>query len=135
MTLAGARHWGHDQAHPEAYAGLAAQLTAEDGPENHPVFVLEEDGEVIAFYELRNRGDHVELLRMFMRNDLIGKGYGRVLWNHAVDQGAQTHHRMLIMSDPGAVGFYAAVGATFERSQEVAPGFCLGIFWRNLGSG
>ena len=133
MTLAGARHWGHHEEHPEAYAGLAAQLEAEDSPEHHSVFVLEEDGEVIAFYELRDRGDHVELLRMFMRNDLIGQGYGRVLWSHAVDQGAQTHDRMLIMSDPGSVGFYAAVGATFERSQEVAPGFSLGIFWHDLG--
>ncbi len=133
MTLAGARHWGHDHAHPEAYAGLAAHLKAEDGPEHHPVFVREEAGEVIAFYELRDRGDHVELLRMFMSNDLIGQGYGRVLWNHAVEQAAQMHDRMLIMSDPGAVGFYRAVGATFERSQEVAPGFSLGVFWHDLG--
>lgn len=134
MTLAGARHWGHHIEHPEAYAALAAQLKAEDSPEHHLVFVLEEDDEVVAFYELRDRGDHVELLRMFMRTDLIGQGYGRVLWNHAVEQAAQTHDRMLIMSDPGAVGFYAAVGATFERNQEVAPGFSLGAFWHDLGS-
>lgn len=134
MTLAGVRHWGHHENHPEAYAGLADQLETEDGPENHPVFVLEEDGEVVAFYELRDRGDHVELLRMFMRSDLIGQGYGRILWNHAVVQAAQLHDRMLIMSDPGAISFYAAMGATFERSQEVAPGFSLGMYWYNLGA-
>ena len=132
MTLAGARHWGHHVKHPEAYAGLAEQLKAEDGPENHPVFVLEEDEEVVAFYELRDRNDHVELLRMFMRTDLIGRGYGRTLWNHAVDQAAQMRDRMLIMSDPGATGFYTSVGATFEGSQEVAPGFSLGLLSYDL---
>ncbi len=100
MTLAGVRHWGHHENHPEAYAGLADQLQAEDGPENHPVFVLEKDGEVVAFYGLRDRGDHVELLRMFMRSDLIGQGYGRMLWNHAVVQAAQlrTAHRTVMYS-------------------------------------
>ena len=133
MTLAGARHWGHHEEHPEAYAGLAAQLEAEDSPEHHSVFVLEEDGEVIAFYELRDRGEHVELMRMFIRSNLIGHGYGRKLWNHAIGQAAQMHDRMLIMSDPAATGFYEAMGATFERSVEVAPGFVLGIYWHDLG--
>jgi len=132
MTLAGARYWGHDVQHPAAYSGLVAQLQAEDGPEHHTVFVLEKAGEVTGFYELRDRDDYVELVRMFVRTDLIGHGHGRVLWDHAVEQGARTHNRMLIMSDPGAVGFYSAVGAKLERSQVVAPGFSLGVFWQNL---
>lgn len=132
MTLAGIRHWGHHETHPEAYAGLAGHVAAADGPEKHPVFVLENDTEVVAFYELRDQGDHVELLRMFIRSDLIGHGYGRKLWNDAIDQAAHMHDRMLIMSDPGAIGFYSAMGATLERSQEVAPDFSLGVFWYDL---
>ncbi len=132
MTLAGVRYWGHDQKHPEAYNGLATSLAAEAGPENHPVFVLEEDGRVIGFYELRDRGDHVELLRMFLLPELIGDGYGKVLWDHAVGQARSSNDRMLIKSDPGAVGFYSAMGARLEKQQEVAPGFSLGIFWYDL---
>ena len=132
MTLAGIRHWGHDQNHPEAYQGLLGHVESEDGPEVHPVFVLEEDDEVVAFYELRDRDDHVELVRMFMRPDLIGGGYGRTLWTHAVEQAASMSDRMLIMSDPGALGFYEAMGARFERHVEVAPGFLLGVYWYNL---
>ncbi len=132
MTLAGVRHWGHHEAHPDVYAGLAEHLRAEDGPEHHLVYVLEQDDDVIAFYELRDRGDHIELVRMFIHADLIGQGYGRILWAHAVGQAAQKHTRMLIMSDPGATGFYAAMGATLERSQEVAPGFSLGVYWYDL---
>ena len=132
MTLAGTRHWGHHKNYPEAYAGLVAQLTAESGPENNPVFVLVEDGEVLGFYELRDQGDYVELLRMFMLGDAIGRGYGRLLWDHAVDQARGMHSRMLIMSDPAAVGFYAAMGATFEKEVQVAPGFALAIYWYDL---
>ena len=37
------------------------------------VFVAEEDSEIVGFYGLRDRGDHVELLRMFPRIDRIGR--------------------------------------------------------------
>lgn len=132
ITLAGIRYWGHDQKHPEAYQGLAKSLPEWPGPENHPVFVLEDNGEVIGFYELRDRADHVELLRMFLRTEVIGQGYGRVLWDHAVEQAGRINHRMLIKSDPDSIGFYSAMGARLEERQEVAPGFSLGIFWYDL---
>jgi len=128
MTLEGLRHWGHHEDHPEAYADLVDLLATEPGPENFPVFVLVEDGQVVGFYELRDRGDHVELLRLFMRSDLIGRGYGRMLWSHAVDQAKKMHDWMLIKSHPRAVGFYATMGATFERNVEVAPGFFLDVY-------
>jgi GNAT superfamily N-acetyltransferase len=132
MTLAGIRHWGHHESHPEAYAGLVASVEAEDSPDNFPVFVLEDDNEVAGFYELRDRGEHVELLRMFLQVDLIGKGFGRMLWDHAVNEAAETHDRMLIMSDPEAVGFYTAMGADLEKRQEVAPGVSIGVYWYEL---
>lgn len=134
MTLTGVRHWGHDQNHPEVYQGLAMLLESEEGPDLHPVFVLEDDGKVVGFYDLRDRGDHVELVRMFLSPDLIGHGYGRTLWDHAVEQATAMSARMLIMADPGAVGFYQAMGAHLERHQEVAPGFSLGVFWYDLNS-
>ncbi|MGD2043089.1 MAG: GNAT family N-acetyltransferase, partial [Acidimicrobiia bacterium] len=126
MTLAGIRHWGHHENHPAAYAGLEASLNEESGPENHPVYVLEEREEILGFFELRDRGDHIELLRMFLRPDLIGKGYGRRLWLEAAETAGATHRRMLIMSDPRAVGFYREMGADYEGSVEVSPGFELG---------
>ncbi|MDJ0664926.1 MAG: hypothetical protein QNJ75_10215 [Acidimicrobiia bacterium] len=52
MTLAGLRYWGHDRNHPEAYAGLAAILGSADGPESHPVFVLEEDSAKVGGFVL-----------------------------------------------------------------------------------
>ena len=128
MTLAGIRHWGHDRNHTEAYGAFATMLEGEDDPDQHLVFVLDEGAGPLAFYELRDRGDHVELLRMFMRTDLIGHGYGRILWEHAVAQAALMHDRMMIVSDPGATGFYEAMGATLETTMEPTPGFVLSVY-------
>ncbi len=133
MTLAGLRHWGHHQNHPEAYNGLASQLPGREDTAAHLVFVLEEGEEVVGFYELRDRGNHFELLRMFQKVELIGQGYGRLLWDHAVSEARKQSDKMLIMSDPGAVGFYEAMGAELSRTEEVAPGFVLSVFWYQLG--
>lgn len=132
MTLAGVRYWGHHQNHPEAYNGLASQLPDGEHTATHPVFVLEDEDEIAGFYELRERGDHVELLRMFLKVDLIGQGYGRLLWDHSLSEAKELSDRMLIVSDPGAVGFYEAMGAEFTETKEVTPGFVLSTFWYDL---
>lgn len=132
MTLAGVRYWGHHKTHRGAYQGLATTLATDDGFDEATVFVLEEDGDVVAFYDLRDRGDHVELLRLYQRTDLIGTGYGRRLWEHCVVEAARLGDRMVIRSDPRARGFYEAMGAKLEKVEEVAPGFELGVYWYKL---
>ncbi len=97
------------------------------------MFVFEDElGEVIGFYELRDRGDHMELLRMFLRPELIGEGYGRKLWEHATTEAARSHQRLLINSDPGAAAFYQAMGAEAERTVEPVPGFVITVLWHTL---
>ncbi len=98
------------------------------------MWLLAEDGQDVGFYELRDRGDHIELLRMFVRPDLIGNGYGRLLWKHAVGEASRSHDRMMILSDPAATGFYETMGAVFDKGVEVAPGFVLGRFWHDLSA-
>ena len=132
MTLAGIRHWGHDESHPGVYREFESMVRGEEGPENHPVFVLEEDGAVVGFYELRDRGDHIELLRMFLAVERIGRGYGRSLWIDAVATAAKSHDQMVILSDPGARGFYEAMGASLDGEIEAAPGFVLGNYHYDL---
>lgn len=132
MTLAGVRHWGHDVEHPEAYAGLVAELAAGDDPAAHRVSVWEDEEGIAGFVDLRDRGDHVELLRMFLRTELIGRGHGRALWNRAVAEAARMGDRMLIVSDPDATGFYEAMGARAERTIEPVAGFALTVLWHDL---
>lgn len=132
MTLEGIRYWGHHHRFPAAYRKLVAQIEADDGVGDATVRVLEENGEVAAFYDLRDRGDHIELLRMFQTVDRIGTGYGRLLWDDCVATASRRADRMLIISDPGAAGFYARMGAQPERTVEPVPGFELTVFWYAL---
>jgi len=132
MTLAGVRHWGHHLNHPDAYNGLAGDLPTPDDVAENPVFILTHDDEVIGFYGLRQRSDHVELLRMFQKVHLIGRGYGRIMWDHCILQAAELSDRMKIVSDPAAIGFYRAMGAILHETREVAPGFSLGVMWYEL---
>ncbi len=132
LTLEGVRHWGHHVNHPEAYAGLEAELAGDDDPSEHHVLVWEDEDGVAGFVDLRDRGDHAELLRMFLRPALIGQGHGRMLWERAVATASTIADRLLIVSDPEATGFYEAMGARPERTVEPVPGFVLTVFWYDL---
>lgn len=133
MVLDGVRHWGHDVNHPEAFAGLRDHgLPTADYVATEPAYVLEDEAGVIGFYGLVVEDDFVDLRYMFLEPDRIGGGYGRRLWQHAVREAAKHRSRLRIMSDPGAVGFYAAMGAEREGEIEVSPGFRLTRFWYPL---
>lgn len=135
IVLDGVRHWGHDVKYPEAFAGLRDHglPTAEDVA-TEPVFVFEDDAGLIGFYGLVVEVDFVDLRYMFLEPDRIGLGYGRMLWDHAVHEAARHGSRLRIMSDPGAIGFYRAMGAEPEDQIEVAPGFQLTRFWYALAT-
>lgn len=127
-------HWGHGDTHPELVARLAAEeaVTA-DYVRRGEVWVLEDGDAVVGFYGLLPREDDVDLTYMFLEPRSIGRGHGRRLWTHAVQRArAMDRPRMRILSDPGAVEFYAAMGARLERRVEVADGFALGLMWVDL---
>ena len=115
---------------PNDFADLAAMLEA--GNPDEVITVAEHDGEVIGFYGLVVEDDFVELLRMFLAIDRIGKGYGRTLWRHAVESARRHGERLRILADPGARGFYEAMGAELDREVEAYPGFVLGLYWYDL---
>jgi GNAT superfamily N-acetyltransferase len=133
MVVAGVRHWGHDVHHPDAFAALEANaLPTADWIEVNTVEVLVDDDEVLGFYGLERRDDLVELVYMFLAVDRIGTGCGRLLWDRAVDRARGQASRMLIMSDPEAKDFYAAMGAELDGEVETSPGFLLGRMWYDL---
>lgn len=133
MVIAGVGHWGHDVNFPDAVEGLRANgLPTPDYVAASPVFVLEDESGLIGFYGLRVTDDFVDLVYMFLDTDRIGGGHGRRLWDHAVVEAAGHCSRLRFLCDPGAVGFYAAMGAAREKEVEVSPGFRLTVFWYDL---
>jgi GNAT superfamily N-acetyltransferase len=112
-----ATHWGY----PDGFFDWAGD--ARDIPESYvrdnPVFVLVDDSDRrLGFYGFTNKGDDLLLDKMFLDVDQIGRGLGRVLWDHAVRtaRGLGASH-FVIGSDPNAAPFYEAMGATWFAAE------------------
>ena len=125
LALRSKAYWGYDPVflqacrqeltvHPEAIAaGRVVVLIEEDTP--------------LGFYALDSseRSEEGEISLFFVEPAVIGRGIGRALWDHAVAKARQEgFKRLKILSDPFALGFYRAVGATLSgkiRSPARAP--------------
>lgn len=74
------------------------------------------DGDILAFYCVDSRVPHendnvFELDGLFTHPDWIGKGLGQLLFVHACDLSRRLRaDKLLIQSDPYAVGFYQKMG-------------------------
>jgi GNAT superfamily N-acetyltransferase len=117
LALRSKGHWGYDA---EFLRDCRVDLTVTPQLiDSSPVYVLEEEGRAAGFYSLSADGSEVELLHLFVEPWAIGRGFGRLLFQHAVEEArALGFERMVIGSDPFALRFYEAMGA--RRVGEVA---------------
>lgn len=136
MTLEGVKYWGHDREFPELIEEFRLNnLPTVDYIHDSPVYVMEEHGRPIGYFGLIIKAEegYAELEHLFLDTRYIGKGYGRRLWQQALVEARKSGcGRMRIVSDPGALGFYEAMGAVLEKAVELQPGFALGVYWYDL---
>lgn len=124
MMRAGKAHWGYDQEGLERFMekfGIRDQAYFD-----HVIGYVAESPKGIAGYYLFNVGDKPPTLDQFILDtNLIGKGYGRRLWNHCVKE-SQKHGwpEFTLWSDPNSQGFYEHMGAEKidERPMVTVPG-------------
>ncbi len=125
LALRSKAYWGYDprfiQACRDELAVSPANIAA------GRVVVLVEEDTPLGFYALDSgeRHDEAEVSLLFVEPAAIGRGLGRALWDHAVATArARGLKRLKVLSDPFALGFYRAVGATLSgkmRSPVRAP--------------
>ncbi len=110
LAMRSKAHWNYDTDFLEA---CRQDLTyTQQDISHHTVYVVEEMGQVVGFYRLETRGNELELSDLFIEPSKIGQGYGKRLWDHAIDQARRLgFHKMSIHSDPHAESFYLAKGA------------------------
>lgn len=110
LALASKAHWGYE---PDFLEACRAELSLSvEYILNSPVFVLEKETQILGFYGLREIDGAVELAYLFINPSVINRGYGKRLWNHAVETATRLgHQRLLIESDPYAEKFYETMGA------------------------
>jgi GNAT superfamily N-acetyltransferase len=118
------RHWGY----PEAYIRLwAGDLTLT--PEfvvRHPVYAAVDGATILGVYALApeeaGEGGEFEVEHLWVVPEAMGRGVGRMLFEHACtvarERGART---LRIVSDPNAEGFYLRMGARRTGTHPSTP--------------
>jgi GNAT superfamily N-acetyltransferase len=109
------RYWGYPEAWMEAWRPLLT-ITLEQIAA-WQVYRAVQAGETLGFYALAGRGQDCILEHLWVKPQVIGKGVGRALFEHAVEKARELGaSRLEIESDPHAEGFYRKMGA--KRSGE-----------------
>jgi GNAT superfamily N-acetyltransferase len=110
IAFAAKRHWGY----PESWIRhWRESLTiTPDFVRNNGVYAAVSGDELLAFYALMWKGRRVELEHLWVSPGWIGKGIGRVLFEHAMLEAASVGADAVeIEADPNAEGFYRRMGA------------------------
>ena len=120
LALRSKAHWGYS---PEFIEACRAELSYREEQlrsKHMRFFVLESAGTVIGFYALAlQSGQAVELEALFVEPRFIGKGFGRVLIEHAKSVAAALGAKLLIIQgDPNAERFYLAAGGVLSGTRE-----------------
>jgi GNAT superfamily N-acetyltransferase len=110
IAHAAKRHWNYPERWIESWR---EQLTITPVfVAQHEVFVAAVGDEVVGFYALVDLGTQWSLDHLWVRPQYIGRGVGRRLFAHAVEQARSLRPAPLrIESDPNAERFYLRMGA------------------------
>lgn len=110
LALRSKAYWGYDEAF---LAACRDELTMAPGDiGRRRTAVAEEDGRVLGFTTLEGAPPAGVLGMMFAEPDAVGRGVGRLLFEHVVTEAGRIGFaRFTIYADPHAEPFYRAMGA------------------------
>lgn len=110
LALRAKSHWGYDGEFLEA---ARPDLTIDEATIRRArISVLERASVIVGFYGLLGAPPTGRLEWMFLEPTVIGRGYGRLMWNEALKEAEAVGFSQLeIESDRFAEPFYLAMGA------------------------
>ena len=110
IAHAAKRHWGYPERWIESWRDILT-MRPEFIAANVAYSAMEDD-RAVGFYLLTTESDGVHLDHLWIAPHAMGRGIGRALFEHAVDQAGRLGHKTLrIEADPNAEGFYVRMGA------------------------
>jgi GNAT superfamily N-acetyltransferase len=110
IAHAAKRHWGYPEKWIEIWRDTLT-IRAEFIAANMAWCAME-DSRAVGFYVLTHESDGLHLDHLWIVPDAMGRGIGRALFEHAVEETRRLGHETLrIEADPNAEGFYARMGA------------------------
>ncbi len=126
LALRSKAYWGYD---PNFIQACRDELTIRpEHVKSGRVVVLVEEATVLGLYALlpERRPEEADVRHFFIEPAAIGHGLGRLLWDDLVAKArSEGIKRLKIESDPFAMGFYRAMGATLAgkmRAPVKGPG-------------
>ncbi len=123
-----AAHWGYPADHFDWAPGSLTIPPAYIL--DNPVYILQRDGQPVGFYGLAKEDGLLLLDKLIVEADQMGKGYGRLLWRHAIEIARSLGYQSFdIGADPMAAPFYRAMGAEPIGSRQTAnPDWTVELF-------
>jgi GNAT superfamily N-acetyltransferase len=110
IAYAAKRHWGYPERWIESWRDTLT-IRAEFIAAN-VAWCATEGVRAVGFYVLTNENDGLHLDHFWIVPSAMGRGIGRALFEHAVEEARTLGHRILkIEADPNAEGFYTRMGA------------------------
>jgi ribosomal protein S18 acetylase RimI-like enzyme len=109
IAQAAKAHWGYPKRWLELWA---PQLSfSPEYFEKYEGWVAILDQRPIGFYTLQEEDGNACIENLWVLPEFIGKGVGRALFLHAVEQSRQRGYEILqLVADPNAAGFYEKMG-------------------------
>ena len=110
IAHAAKRHWGYPERWMESWRDILTMRPEFIG--SNIAYSAIEEGRAVGFYLLTTESDGLHLDHLWIAPHAMGRGIGRALFEHAVEESRRLGHRSLrIEADPNAEGFYARMGA------------------------
>lgn len=110
IAHAAKRHWGYSEDWIKEWRNILTMR-----PEfiaANTTYCATEERCAVGFYLLTNESDELHLDHLWVSPEAMGRGIGRALFEHAIEQARMLGHRTLkIEADPNAEGFYKRLGA------------------------
>ncbi|WP_346928735.1 GNAT family N-acetyltransferase [Clostridium sp.] len=103
-------YWGYDEEYMESFKNTYG--VSENYISNYPTFLMEDNQIIVGFYSILMNVGETELEYFFINPDYIGKGYGKLLWKHVIENAKGLNIKELeIVTSPEAIDFYIKMGA------------------------
>lgn len=111
-------YWGYEFNYMEKFR--SSYQVNEDFISNNQTYVIENYDNVVGFYGLLVNDKVISLEYFFIEPQCIGKGYGKLLWNHLVNITCENLriYEFEIVTSPQTKEFYIKLGAIFMGEVE-----------------
>ena len=132
LAMRSKAHWGYSDEFMQACREELTYSRSQIESEHCEFFVIEAECRIIGFYALKFTGPvDAELDALFVEPEMIGRGIGRTLIEHAKARASRLGIRQIIIQgDPNAESFYEAAGGIRDGRRESGsiPGRLLPLF-------